>query len=77
MTLQEIELSERGVLTACEVAEVLKCDPQLVRWSAKHDPDSLGFPVIVMRNRVKIPRLAFLKFMKGSTLSAMNAQTHN
>lgn len=66
MTLQEIESSSKDILTACEVAEVLSCDPQLVRCVAKHEPKSLGFPVIVMRNRVKIPRLPFLEFMKGS-----------
>lgn len=66
MTLQEIESSSKDVLTACDVAEVLKCDPQLIRWSARHDPASLRFPVIVMRNRLKIPRLPFLDFMRGS-----------
>ena len=71
MTLQEIESSGKDVLTACDVAEVLRCDPQAVRWYAKHKPASLGFPVIVMRNRVKIPRLAFLEFMKGNTNKAI------
>ena len=68
MTLEEIESSKKDVLTACEVAEVLKCDPQLIRWSARHDPASLGFPVIVMRNRLKIPRLPFLEFMNGNAM---------
>lgn len=64
MTLSEIALSDKAFLTAAEVAEVLQCDPQLIRWQAKNGPARLGFPVVVIKSRVKIPRQAFLNFME-------------
>lgn len=65
MTLYEIKQSTKPFLTASDVAEVLQCDPQLIRWQARNGPARLGFPVVVIKSRVKIPRLAFLKFMEG------------
>lgn len=65
MTLEEIRRSTKEVLTPCDVAGVLGCDPQSVRVTARQRPELLGFPVIIMKNRVKIPRRAFLEYMGG------------
>ena len=65
MTLEELEKLTDETITPAVAAEVLKCDPQWIRVAARQDKSLLGFPVIVMRSRVKIPRLAFIKFMKG------------
>ena len=65
MTLEEIESMDALTLTPAQVASVLNCDPQVVRISAKNRPDLLGFPVICVGNRVKIPRIPFLRFVKG------------
>lgn len=65
MTLEEIESMDALTLTPAQVASVLNCDPQVVRLSAKNRPDLLGFPVICVGNRVKIPRIPFLRFVKG------------
>ena len=63
MTLEEIKVYRHEILTAAEVSDVLKCDPYKLIWQAKNDPQRLGFPVIVIGNRVKIPRRKFLDFM--------------
>ncbi len=63
MTLDQIRTSEKLWLTPCDVAPVLQCDPNLIRWQAHNDPDKLGFPVTVLRSRVKINRVKFLEFL--------------
>lgn len=65
MTLDEIKASDKSVLTPAEVAEVLGCDPQDVRVAARQRPDLLGFNVAVIGTRVKVPRLAFIRWMEG------------
>ena len=65
MTLDEMKLSDKTVLTPCEVAEVLGCDPHLIRVAARQKPEILGFPVCVVGTRTKIPRLPFIEFMEG------------
>lgn len=63
MTLKEIEDSGKEVLTCAEVAPVLKCNPATLHMQAMKAPKKLGFPVIVMGSRVKIPRRPFLNYM--------------
>ena len=63
MTLDEIKASDKSVLTPAEVAEVLGCDAQDVRIQARTAPERLGFPVIVVKTRTKIPRVPFLRFI--------------
>lgn len=67
MTLDEIENSTKEVLTCTDVAPVLKCNPSTLHMQAIEQPWRLGFPVIVMGSRVKIPRKPFLNFMNGGT----------
>ena len=62
-TLQELADLDREFLTPQHVAPVLGCDPQTLRLQARHCPGKLGFQVIIMGNRVKIPKDPFLRFM--------------
>lgn len=64
-TLQEIRESEKTMLVPADVAPILGCDPYSINLQAQADPSKLGFPVIVIRRRVKIPRDGFLRFMEG------------
>ena len=64
--LKQIETMEKTILIPSQVAPILGTDPQTVRMMARQMPERLGFPVIVMKSRVKIPRLPFIKFIKGS-----------
>ena len=65
MTLDELKNSNKNILTAAEIAPIVGADPNVIRYQAQEEPDKLGFPVIVMKSRVKIPRIPFIKFMEG------------
>lgn len=65
MTLEEMKTSDKVFLTAEDVAPVLGCNPHSVRIQAACNPLALGFPVTVIGNRVKIPRMAFLRYITG------------
>ena len=63
MTLEQIRNTEKEWLTPGDVAPVLQCDPNTLRWQAHHDPAKLGFAVTVLGSRVKISRRSFLSFL--------------
>lgn len=65
MTLDQIEAMTTEVLTPAQVASVLHLDQDTIRGQAREAPWLLGFPVVLAGNRVKIPRLPFLRFMRG------------
>lgn len=65
MSLDDIRSMDCEVLTPAQVAPLIGADPQSIRVTAHANPARLGFPVIICRRRVKIPRLAFIKFMEG------------
>lgn len=69
MTLQEIEKSTKIMLTAADVAPLIGTDPHTLRWQAREEPAALGFPVMCVKSRVKIPRMPFLEFIRGKTSS--------
>lgn len=66
MTISEIKASTKDWLTAVDVAPVLKCDLNYIRWQAHADPKKLGFEVTVMKRRVKINRKSFLEYLRES-----------
>ena len=65
MTVQDIMQMDKDGITPAEAAQVVGCDPQLIRLEAREKPENLGFPVIIVRSRIKIPRMAFIKYMEG------------
>ena len=65
MTLSEIKALDREYLTPAQIAPILGCDPQDIRVAARLRPDLLGFNVAVIGSRVKVPRLAFIKWVEG------------
>ena len=63
-TLEElIGKVDKEFFTAQDVCGVLNCDPQNIRDTARQRPYLLGFPVVLMGSRVRIPRIPFLRFM--------------
>lgn len=63
MTLEDIIRSDKAFITPQDVADVLQCSAQLIRIQARDNPEALGFPVIRVGNRTKIPRKAFVQFI--------------
>lgn len=67
MTLEEIRTTSKVVLTPDEACGVLGCTAQLLRMRAR-DPEkrrTLGFPIMAIGNRVKIPTKGLLRFLEG------------
>ncbi len=64
-TLEDIKAMEKEFLVPTEVAPLIGCSPYSINLIAKRNPESLGFPVIMIGSYCKIPRRAFIKFMEG------------
>lgn len=69
-TLAEIEALPVEILSCAQISKVLCSNPSSIHDQAVANPSRLGFPVIVHGTRVKIPRLAFIEFMKGKPNNA-------
>ena len=65
LTLDQIAEMTAEVLTPAQVASILHLDQDTIRGQAREATWLLGFPVVLAGNRVKIPRIAFLRFMRG------------
>jgi len=63
MTVAEVRTSDAVWLTPEQIAPILRCNAHAIRLAAKEYPELLGFPVIRLGNRTKIPRKAFLQFL--------------
>lgn len=62
-TIERIRDMPDATITAEMAAKVLRCDPHMIRVAARTKPELLGFPVIVMGSRTRIPRIPFLKYL--------------
>jgi hypothetical protein len=72
MNIQDIKHSEAAFLTAKDIADIMRVDPQSIRNQAKKNPVALGFPICFVGNQLKIPRIPFLKFIgEESTMDAV------
>lgn len=65
MTWEEIKASDKLILTAQDVAPVLQCDPQTLRLSVRQQKDLIGFNCCIIGQTLRIPRMAFIKWMEG------------
>ena len=65
MTLADIEAMDTDFLTVKQVAEFLHCEGQLIRDQAVREPRYLGFNISQFGHAFRIPRLAFIAWMKG------------
>ena len=64
-SLEELEALPCEVLTCQQIAPILGADPGTIHQQAVEAPHMLGFPVIVMKSRVKVPKRAFCSFMRN------------
>ena len=65
MTLEELKAMDRETISPALAASILNANPHSIRIAARTEPESLGFPVIVMGTRTRIPRRAFVEFMEN------------
>lgn len=66
MTIEDIKNMPKSVLTPGDIAPLLNCDPNVIRYQAATDIRQLGFPAAKIGSRVKIPKDAFVKWFEGS-----------
>ncbi len=64
-TLEEIKNMDKEFLAPRDVSGFLSCDPYNITLQARADPAKLGFPVVVIGTRTKIPKKAFINFFEG------------
>lgn len=62
MTIKEIRASDKAYLTPCDVAPVLQCKPYTLNVTVKCGR-ALPFPYLMLGNRLKFPRMAFLAYV--------------
>lgn len=67
MTIEDIKKMNKEVLTPGDVAPVLGCDPNIIRFQAKQNIRQLGFPAAKLGSRIKIPRRAFINWWEGKS----------
>lgn len=60
--LEELKARDDIFVYPKDISAILESDPQDIRGQARERPDLLGFPVTVIGNRVKIPRLPFIQY---------------
>ena len=79
-TLEDIEKIPKTMLAIMDVREYLDVDACIfrkqVRKDKKNGTDSFGFPVILVGERIKIPKEAFLTVMRGQRLSPAKEVDH-
>lgn len=63
MTIEELLQSDQLYLTPADIAPILHCDPQCIRAQAYKDPGKLGFRLIIIGKRIRIPRIPFLQYL--------------
>ena len=67
MTLAEIEALDKEMLVPSDIAPILGCSPYTINVATRNGKNPFPFPVIRMGTRVRIPKIPFIKAMKGET----------
>ena len=65
MTLQELEQLNKEMLVPADIAPILGCTPYSINIAVRDGRNPFPFPVIKMGSRVRIPKMPFLKAMRG------------
>ena len=65
MTLNELEKLDKEVLVPKDIAPILGCTPYSINVATKDGANPFPFPIIRMGTRVRIPKMPFIKAMRG------------
>lgn len=66
--IEAIKAMTSDFITAADVVKAIGGDAQCLRAQAQQDKSKLGFPVVVIGRRVKIPRLPFIAYVTGESV---------
>lgn len=65
LTLEEIEALPKDILVPTDIAPYLGCSPYSINVATQDGKNPFPFPIIRMGTRVRIPKIPFLKAMRG------------
>ena len=65
MTLDELEKLPKDMLVPTDVAGYLGCSPYTINVATRDGKNPFPFPIIRLGTRVKIPKMPFIKAMRG------------
>ena len=63
--LARIEALQKEMLVPADVAKYLGCSPYTINVATRDGRNPFPFPVIRLGTRVKIPKMPFIKAMRG------------
>lgn len=63
--LERIEALPKDMLVPADVAKILGCTPYLINVATRDGKNPFPFPVIRINSRVRIPKIPFVKAMRG------------
>ncbi len=64
-TLEEIEAIDKTMLVPTDVCKYLGCSAYTINVATRDGKNPFPFPVIRMGSRVRIPKMPFIKAMRG------------
>ena len=63
--LARIEALDKEMLAPADIAKYLGCSPYTINVATENGNNPFPFPVIRLGTRVKIPKMPFIKAMRG------------
>lgn len=67
-TLEEIEALPKDMLVPTDIASFLGCTPYTINVCTRNGENPFPFPIIRMGTRVRIPKIPFIKAMRGESI---------
>ncbi len=64
-TLEDIEALNKEMLIPADIAPIIGCNPYAINVCTQNGENPFPFPIIRMGTRVRIPKIPFIKAMKG------------
>ena len=64
VTIEDIEAIDKDILVPADIAPILGCTPYSINVAVRNGR-TFPFPVIYMNRNVRIPKMPFIKFMRG------------
>lgn len=70
--LERIEALPKDMLVPTDICKYLGCASYSINVATRDGKNPFPFPVIRMGNRVRIPKMPFIKAMRGETIKEDN-----
>lgn len=70
--LDRIEALPKQMLVPTDICKCLGCSAYTINIATRDGKNPFPFPVIRLGTRVKIPKMPFIKAMRGETIKEVN-----